>query len=158
MRSHVDSGLSRYRNASVMAALLLCCSGPVTAGIDDVWAASPATNDSAWAQANAAPVNPGNSGSSDTRVWYNMLSQRANGATYYNTTGRNIIVAVGPTGNRWEQLDAYVNGIYFGRVYSGDFGGGAVLTMEVTFNGSYRVSTYNHRGQGHGIQTWNEFR
>ena len=45
-----------------MAALLLCCSGPATAGIDDVWAASPATRDTAWAQQNAAPVKPGNSG------------------------------------------------------------------------------------------------
>ena len=31
------------------------------AGVDDVWAASPPTNDSAWAQAYAAPVNPSHS-------------------------------------------------------------------------------------------------
>lgn len=45
-----------------MAALLLCCSGPAAAGVDDVWNASPATQDTQWAQANAAPVNPGHSG------------------------------------------------------------------------------------------------
>jgi hypothetical protein len=45
-----------------MAALLTCCSGAATAGVDDVWNASPATRDTAWAQQYAAPVNPANSG------------------------------------------------------------------------------------------------
>jgi hypothetical protein len=123
-----------------------------------VWAASPPTYDSSWAQQYAIQVGPGNSGGSDSRNWYNMIGQRAMGATYYNTTGNTITVSVGPTGTRWEQMDGYVNGVYIGRVYSGDFGGGAVLTMDVPPNGSYRVTTYNHRGHGHGIQTWVEFR
>ena len=32
------------------------------AGVDDAWAASPATQDTAWAQQYAAPVNPAISG------------------------------------------------------------------------------------------------
>ena len=45
-----------------MAALLACCSGAATAGVDDVWAASPATQDTQWAQANLATVIPVNNG------------------------------------------------------------------------------------------------
>lgn len=45
-----------------MAVLLACCSGATTAGVDDVWNAAPATQDTAWAQQYAAPVNPANNG------------------------------------------------------------------------------------------------
>lgn len=57
-----DNGLSRCRAAVVTAALLLCCNGNALAGVDDAWNASPATQDTSWAQVYAAPVNPSNNG------------------------------------------------------------------------------------------------
>ncbi len=42
-----------------MAALLICYSATAQT-VDEAWAASPATTDSQWAQANSAPVNPAN--------------------------------------------------------------------------------------------------
>ena len=47
-----------------MVALLVCCSGAATAGVDEVWNASPATRDTAWAQQYAGAVSPSNSGAS----------------------------------------------------------------------------------------------
>ena len=60
MKLSIDNGLSRCRAAHVMCLLFFC--GQIQAGIDDVWAASPATQDTAWAQQYAAPVNPAISG------------------------------------------------------------------------------------------------
>jgi hypothetical protein len=51
-----------------MAALLACCSGAATAGVDDVWNASPATQDTQWAQANLATVIPSNSGNKPVMI------------------------------------------------------------------------------------------
>ncbi|MCX4117453.1 hypothetical protein, partial [Aeromonas hydrophila] len=68
------------RNIFVVGALLVCCGGRAFAGVDDVWAASPATTDTQWAQAYAAPVNPANNGSSVRRVLY---------------SGRSTVVTVG---------------------------------------------------------------
>lgn len=42
--------------------------------MDDVWAASPATTDTRWAQANAAPVNPGHSGAGARKLLYSGRS------------------------------------------------------------------------------------
>lgn len=44
-----------------MAVLLACCSWTATAGVDDVWASSPATQDTLWAQQHSQPVIPSNS-------------------------------------------------------------------------------------------------
>ena len=57
-----DNRLSRYLVGLLMAALLVCCSGAATAGVDDVWNASPATQDTQWAQQHSLPVSPANSG------------------------------------------------------------------------------------------------
>lgn len=62
MKLYSDNGLSRYPARLLMAALLACCSGATVAGVDDVWAASPATQDTAWAQQYAGRVGPSNSG------------------------------------------------------------------------------------------------
>ncbi|MCF5901240.1 hypothetical protein [Aeromonas veronii] len=62
MNFSIDNGLSRCRAAVVTAALLLCCNGNALAGVDDAWNASPATQDTSWAQVYAAPVNPSNNG------------------------------------------------------------------------------------------------
>ncbi|WP_341666161.1 hypothetical protein [Vibrio sp.] len=95
---------------------------------------------------------------SDTRAWYNLLGSRGNNGVYWNTTSHPIVVAVTPRGERWEEMIAYVNGIRYGRIYSGDFGGGATITMEVPAGGSYQVSVRNLRGAGYGITSWLEFR
>ena len=60
MNFSIDNGLSRYTITYVVFLSFFC--GRVQAGIDDVWAASPATQDTAWAQQYAAPVNPAISG------------------------------------------------------------------------------------------------
>lgn len=66
MKLYIDNGRSRYSAAAVMAALLLCYSATAQT-VDEAWAASPATTDTQWAQANAAPVNPANSGTANTQ-------------------------------------------------------------------------------------------
>lgn len=96
--------------------------------------------------------------SGDNRQWYNLRGARGNNGVYWNTTSNPIIVAVTPRGERWEEMIAYVNGIQYGRVYSGDFGGGATITMEVPVGGSYQVRVRNLRGAGYGITSWLEFR
>ena len=47
-----------------MAALLICYSATAQT-VDEAWEASPATNDTQWAQVNMAPVSPSNSGNSE---------------------------------------------------------------------------------------------
>lgn len=93
-----------------MAALLLCCSWPAAAGVDDVWAASPATNDSAWAQANAAPVNPGHSGGGNViRVQASQYGQKWVGALAICPAGKQLLSGGGScTGapNSWITLTA----------------------------------------------------
>ncbi len=69
-----------------MAALLACCSGAATAGVDDVWAASPATQDSQWVQQYSLPVNPG----------HNVTSGRVE---LYNGASTSVSVAVDPAVN-----------------------------------------------------------
>lgn len=96
--------------------------------------------------------------SEDNRTWKNVLSSRVNNRTYRNTTSKPIIVAVTPVGERWEEMLTYVNGRLFGRVYSGDFGGGSTITMEVPVGSTYRVRVWNQRGQVYGITNWLEFR
>ncbi|MCK2086486.1 hypothetical protein HB860_21460 [Aeromonas sp. 3925] len=86
MKSVNDNGLSRYRARLLIAALLACCSGAATAGVDDVWAASPATQDTQWAQANLATVIPVNNGAG--LQW--GAEEVHNGVNYYvdiNTGG-----------------------------------------------------------------------
>lgn len=95
---------------------------------------------------------------SDSRTWYNVKGSRSNGAVYRNNTSNPIIVAVTPIGERWEEMATYVNGMRFSRIYSGDFGGGATITMEVPVGASYQVRVWNHRGQRYGIYSWLEFR
>lgn len=68
MTLHIDNGRSPYRSFFVAVVFLFCFSEEVSAGVDDVWAASPSTQDTQWAQANAAPVNPGHSGSSKPKL------------------------------------------------------------------------------------------
>lgn len=87
-----------------MAALLACCSGAATAGVDDVWNASPATTDTQWAQANAAPVNPVNSGSGSDGKW---ISGQPNGV---NTYGSTIWVNVKYSSTAWGSSQVFVDG------------------------------------------------
>ena len=83
MKSVNDNGLSRYRARLLMAALLACCSGAAAAGVDDVWAASPATQDTQWAQVYAAPVNPINSGGGKPKIYKDSI-------TSYGETAKNL--------------------------------------------------------------------
>ncbi|WP_270820091.1 hypothetical protein, partial [Aeromonas sp. Y311-2] len=62
MTLNIDKCHSRYLAAVVTTVLLFCCSQTAWAGVDDVWAASPPTYDSSWAQQYAIQVGPGNSG------------------------------------------------------------------------------------------------
>lgn len=78
MKLYSDNALSRFSTRLLMAALLPCCSGTVTAGVDDVWAASPATYDTQWAQAYAAAVNPSFSGSGGRVDLYSGSSTSVN--------------------------------------------------------------------------------
>lgn len=94
----------------------------------------------------------------DNRTWHNVTSSRANNQTYRNTTTQQIVVAVTPVGERWEEMISYVNGVKFGRVYSGDFGGGATITMPVPVGATYKVHVRNVRGQVAGITQWLELR
>ena len=90
MALSIDNGLSRYAAAAVTAALLICCSGAATAGVDDVWAASPATQDTQWAQVNAAPVSPSNSGNSDIDQWQWIVGSRIGTNNYKKTIWVNV--------------------------------------------------------------------
>lgn len=66
MKLSIDNGLSRYQ-APIVAFMLFFCNEAFS-GVDEVWNASPATQDTAWAQQYAAPVNPmisGNGGRVD---------------------------------------------------------------------------------------------
>lgn len=56
MELSIDNGLSRCKGFLV-ATLFLFCNDSFS-GVDEVWNASPATQDTAWAQQYAAPVNP----------------------------------------------------------------------------------------------------
>ncbi|HGE5978489.1 TPA: hypothetical protein ACGGSC_003206 [Vibrio cholerae] len=94
----------------------------------------------------------------DNRTWHNLTHARASGQVYQNTTPNQIIVAVTPVGERWEEMRSYVNGVQFGRIYSGDFGGGATITMPVPAGATYQVNVWNHRGQVSGITNWLELR
>lgn len=60
MKLHNDNDHSRYSLAIVAIMLSFC--GKAYSGVDEVWAASPATYDTQWAQAYAAAVNPSFSG------------------------------------------------------------------------------------------------
>lgn len=113
---------------------------------------------SGYNQPSPYATTPRESSSKDTRKWHNYTYSRSAGATYRNTTSNPIIIAVSPSGTRWEEMKAYVNGLYFGRVYSGDFGGGGSISMEVPPNGTYKVTIWNERGQPAKIITWLEFR
>ncbi len=75
---------------------LCCCvaAGAATAGVDDVWNASPATQDTSWAQAYAAPVNPSNSGSGTVGPW-----QRLGNSTY--TAPADGLVIAQAQHDRW---------------------------------------------------------
>ena len=57
-----DNGLSRYKGVIVSVALSLCISFTASAGVDDVWNATPPSYDTAWLQQYAGAVSPGNSG------------------------------------------------------------------------------------------------
>ncbi|HGE6115010.1 hypothetical protein [Vibrio cholerae] len=94
----------------------------------------------------------------DNRTWHNVSYARAINTQYRNSTSGQIVVTVTPSGNRWEEMTTYVNGVLFGRVYSGDFGGGATVTMPVPAGATYQVNLVNHRGQGHSILSWLELR
>lgn len=76
-----------------MAALLICCSGPALAGVDDAWNASPATQDTSWAQTYAAPVNPSNSGSGLT--WGPIIES---GGVEYNYMKNDNYTSLCPDG------------------------------------------------------------
>lgn len=60
------------------------------AGVDDVWAASPATQDTQWAQANMAPVSPSNSGSGDSDEWQWIAGNRIGTNNYKKTIWVNV--------------------------------------------------------------------
>lgn len=94
----------------------------------------------------------------DNRKWVNVLHERVNNRTYRNTTGKPIIVAVTPSGKRWESMKTYLDNVQFGRVFSGDFGGGGTVTMEVPVNSTYRVRIWNDRGHPYAFESWLEFR
>lgn len=93
-----DNGLSRYRKAAVMAALLICCNWPAAAGVDDAWNASPTTNDTQWAQANSAPVNPGNSGTTLQTLTVEGAASACRGYSFANCpSGWKVLSG----GHRW---------------------------------------------------------
>ena len=99
-----DNGLSRYAWPFVISMLFIC--GGASAGVDDVWNASPATQDTQWAQAYAAPVNPSNSGSGGAKYqistysgnwgssadfgWHHWCSMTAHTANGDRGTGWNL--------------------------------------------------------------------
>lgn len=104
MKLYIDNGLSRYAWLFVISTFFIC--NGASAGVDDVWAASPATNDSKWAQANAAPVNPSHSGSGGAKYqistysgswgssadfgWHHWCSLTAHTANGDRGTGWNV--------------------------------------------------------------------
>lgn len=76
MKLYDPKALSICRLAIVTMASLFC--GEAVCSVDDVWAASPATYDTQWAQAYAAAVNPSFSGSGGRVDLYSGSSTAVN--------------------------------------------------------------------------------
>ena len=93
----------------------------------------------------------------DNRSWHNVLNSRSINTDYRNTTSEPMIVAITPSGARWEEVDTFIDGQHYGRSYSGDFGGGATTTMIVPSGSSYRVNCFDSRGEHAHIIYWLEY-
>lgn len=88
-----------------MAALLLCCSATAQT-VDEAWAATPAAQDTPWAQVNMPPVRPSNSGGGNSVKFYTATGR--NGPTTSNDglatayaecpVGRNVVSGGGDNG------------------------------------------------------------
>ncbi|MDX7702033.1 hypothetical protein [Aeromonas caviae] len=98
-----------------MAALLLCCSATAQT-VDEAWAATPAAQDTPWAQVNAAPVNPANSGSGNGSVTFyskNIVVNHTAGTGLSRTVfvecpvGKNV-----SGGGSMKNLDGFSSGAY----------------------------------------------
>ncbi|HDN9429586.1 hypothetical protein E4188_23850 (plasmid) [Aeromonas media] len=76
MKPNVNNAISRNQLAIVAIASLFC--GKAFSGVDEVWASSPATYDTLWAQAYAAAVNPSFSGSGGRVDLYSGSSTAVN--------------------------------------------------------------------------------
>lgn len=63
----MKNDVHQYIKQALPSAVLIFYSCTALAGVEDVWNASPPTNDTVWAQQNARPVEPGWNGSG-TRV------------------------------------------------------------------------------------------
>ena len=135
MNFSIDNGLSRCKAAAVAAALLLCCSGAATAGVDDAWNASPATQDTSWAQAYAAPVNPSNSGGGGGEAVFYSISAgwgQTKSQQLVSTQTHHCALSISQSRNdNHVNTDVYQSGGYwFLRLYSvgnaGVVNGGAV--------------------------------
>ena len=74
----------------------MCCSATAQT-VDEAWAASPASQDTQWAQVNSSPVSPSNSGSNGTVTFYSVVGSNA-GAT--NTNRSAEVYAACPAGTK----------------------------------------------------------
>lgn len=116
-----------------------------TAGI---WATTPSTIQGMGGQAFTSLQSVGYS-----QTWQNVLSSRSNGATYYNTTGRPIMVAVAasPTTNN-QSLSVVVGGVSLGGVTLTQGYSSGNFCFIVPAGATYVVSTNG------SLATWAELR
>ena len=87
--------------------------------------------------------------------WQNVTSLRNAGATYTNSTGKPIEIAVEAGGFNYCVLNVYVQGVYTGTQWSGGSGYTQYETISriVPPNGTYSVNTTNC-----GVTSWSELR
>jgi hypothetical protein len=118
----------------------------VTAG---TWATAPATVQGIGGQALAAMSSLGYG-----QTWQILTGSRSLGTTYYNTTGKPILVSVQNGGSvSAASASITVNGVSIsGGVYNGPGGGGVAMSAIVPAGASYSAS-----GAG-GLNQWAEFR
>lgn len=106
MNFSIDNGLSRYQVAFVAVMFVFC--GNALSGVDDVWNAAPATQDTVWAQARAGSVGPKNNGQSSGGFDGKWIRGSAKGS---NTYGSGIIVSAVTSTARDQAVSISVDGV-----------------------------------------------
>ncbi|MBV8159147.1 MAG: hypothetical protein JO278_15915 [Dyella sp.] len=116
------------------------------------WATAPTLVQGAGGQALSALSSIGYE-----QTWQNMSSTRLTGTTYYNTTGRPILVnvTIGCTSGTGGQATLTINGVQSNGSAVSNAGYASFVSGIVPPGGSYVVSA---SGGPNGINAWNELR
>ncbi|WP_141108953.1 hypothetical protein [Aeromonas veronii] len=97
-----DNGLSRYKEPFVMFMLLFCVSVNAKT-VDEVWAATPYSQDTQWAQGNLGPVNPSHNGGSTKYQIFNYSGSWGSAADFgwHHWCSMTAHTANGDRGTGW---------------------------------------------------------